>query len=124
MEKSFEISASVIYNGMPDYWSGDGSRWDDDKGCLFAYYSPDTTNEDIVQGWLEDFNMGGDFDGKAVAQQITPEELETALRGVFIDGIDFSATFGPSKDLEDFDEDGESPFCIVLVHISEGDDEE
>ncbi len=117
-ENGIKVSAQVIYSGFSDYWGGDGDRWDDDKGCLFALYGPETTHNDLVQEWLEDWNAGGDFDGKDIASEVTDTELEQAIRDVFVDGLDMDSVFGPAGSLEDFDpENDESPQCIILVHI-------
>lgn len=56
------VTAEFLYAGLPDYWGGNGDRWDDDKGCIFAPYGKDTLVRDIVQGAVNDFITGGDCD--------------------------------------------------------------
>jgi hypothetical protein len=56
------VTAEFLYAGLPDYWQGNGDRWDDDKGCLFAYYGAGTTVRDIIDGAVDDFLSGGDCD--------------------------------------------------------------
>jgi hypothetical protein len=56
------VTAEFLYAGLPDYWGGNGDRWDDDKGCLFAYYGDGTTVRDIVDGAVDDYLSGGDCD--------------------------------------------------------------
>jgi hypothetical protein len=45
---SYSLAATYEYQGFVDYWGGNGRRWDDDAGCLFAYLSNTTTVGDLV----------------------------------------------------------------------------
>ena len=56
------IRVTHEFLGWSDYWKGNGCRWEDDKGCLFAFIGPDTTLHDCVDQWVSDFFNGGDFD--------------------------------------------------------------
>jgi len=50
------------YNGMGDYWGGEGARHNDNGGCLFAFYGPSTTLAEIVDELCDDYWSGGDCD--------------------------------------------------------------
>jgi hypothetical protein len=119
------IDVTYLFTGFSDFWSGDCERWDENKGCLFAYYGPDTTYRDLVQGWMDDFNSGGDFDDSPLAEYVTNRDLETALENVFVPGLDFDAIIDAAGELEDYDaEMDESPVCIVLVRLEQDETEE
>ena len=57
-----ELSAVFLHSGMVDYWGGDGERWEDDKGCIFASYDHTTTLHELIDALVEDFEQGGDCD--------------------------------------------------------------
>lgn len=101
--------------GYGDYWGGNGRRWDDDAGCLFAYYSPKTTLRECVDQWVYDFFNGGDCD----TIDATEEEVRAAILEAFTyqgrDDYERGAICDPANDLEDFDEDGESPIWVLLI---------
>ena len=67
------LQATFEFNGLGDYWGGNGRRWDDDAGCLFATYGPRTTLQDVVEQWVMDFNSGGDCD--TFPQDVTDKEV-------------------------------------------------
>lgn len=71
------ITVSHEFHGMSDYWGGNGRRWDDNAGCLFAYYDHNTTLRDCVDQWVDDFNMGGDCD--SLPEDITGEDIREAI---------------------------------------------
>ena len=73
-----DIVVNVEYDGLPDYWSGNGRRWDGNAGCLFASYGADTTWRDLISGLLDDYVMSGDFEGEVWAD-INTEQLEPAI---------------------------------------------
>jgi hypothetical protein len=77
MMKVTGMSATLIYSGMIDYWGGDGRRWDDDAGCLFAHYGPATTVRDIVDELCDDFCVGGDCD--SFPEHIGDDEIRATL---------------------------------------------
>ena len=123
MANGISIDVVHIYEGFSDYWQGDGDRWDENKGCLFAYYGPDTTYRDLVDGWLEDFNSGGDFDGKPLAEEVTEAEMRKALEDLIL--CDRDAVIEAAGCLEDFDaENSESPISVVLVTLETDETEE
>lgn len=121
MANGIKINVTHIYEGFSDYWCGTGYRCDDDKGCLFAYYGPDTTYADLIDGWIEDFNSGGDFDGKPLAEKVEERDLREALEAIV--SVPLDTPYGPAQDLEDLDpENAESPISIVLVSLEKSDD--
>jgi hypothetical protein len=71
------LTATYIYDGLPDYWGGNGDRWNDNAGCVFAYYGPFTTLRDIVDGAVDDFCAGGDCD--TMPEEVTEEMVRAAL---------------------------------------------
>jgi RNA polymerase-binding transcription factor DksA len=72
-----KLSATYLYSGLPDYWSGNGDRWDDDKGCVFASYGSRTTLQQLVEDAVSDFNMGGDFE--SFPEDISDDDVREAL---------------------------------------------
>ena len=76
-----KITAEWIYTGLPDYWSGDGERWDDANGCLFAFYGNGSTLRDIVDNAI---CAGGDCD--TLHEDVTEDDIRSAiLDGCFND---------------------------------------
>ena len=71
------VTAEFLYAGLPDFWGGNSDRWDDDKGCLFAYYGKGTTVRDIIDGMVHDFLGGGDCD--SLPDEVTDEMVRAAL---------------------------------------------
>ena len=76
-----KIKVSHEYSGMPDYWGGNGRRWDDDAGCLFAYYGRNTSLRDCVDQWVDEFFNGGDCD--SLPHNITENDLRDAILEAF-----------------------------------------
>jgi len=78
-----KLTATYLYSGMPDYWGGDGRRWDDDAGCVFAYYSTDTTLRDLIDSAVSDWFDNGDFitnDPEFDAwEDVTEDDVRAAL---------------------------------------------
>ena len=120
MSKTLTIDAVHLFSGFSDYWSGDGERWEANKGCLFAHYGRETTYQDLIDGWVEDFNMGGDLDDSPLAENLTDEALREALREIFVEDLDMDSVVEGAQYLdEDWDEENdESPVHIVLVRLS------
>lgn len=77
MSKEALVTAEFLYSGFPDFWGGNGDRWDDDKGCLFAGYGKGTTVRDIVQDAVNDFLTGGDCD--SLPEEVNCETIREAL---------------------------------------------
>lgn len=71
------VTASFEFNGMPDYWGGNGARWDDNKGCVFSYYGAHTTLREIIDGAVDDFFSGGDCD--SFPEDVSCEMVREAL---------------------------------------------
>lgn len=78
-----KLTATHLYNGLPDYWSGDGRRWDDDAGCLFAYYNGRTTLRELIDSAVDDFCMSGDFEAFCADndpwENVTEDDVRAAL---------------------------------------------
>lgn len=72
------VSASFLFDGDIQYWGGDGDRWDDNKGCLFAHYGPETTLKDLVESWVDD-SQNGDLDEKEAWNDVSSDEIRAAL---------------------------------------------
>ena len=132
-ENVMSISATFEYYGFSDYWQGNGRRWDDDAGCLFAYASRNMTLRDVVDQWVDDFMGGGDCD--TMGEDVTEEEVRKALESL-VDRSDhysgdLSEVYEPTKDtddlfdateeeendaeIEDDSDDCESPIIVVLI---------
>jgi hypothetical protein len=115
------LSMTYKYSGYSDYWSGNGDRWDDNKGCLFAFYGPNTTLRDLEDQLVHDFIMGSDCDQKqafddisesdirkAFQEMLSPDGREDYRKGVLWEG---------ASELEDWSDDYESPIFVVLVEV-------
>lgn len=78
-----KVVASYLYSGLSDYWGGDGRRWDDDAGCVFALYNGRTGMRDLIDSAVEDFCNGGDFfpsgDGPDLWEDVTEDDVRAAL---------------------------------------------
>ena len=81
--EAMKLSVSHEYSGMGDYWGGNGRRWDDDAGCLFAFYGKGTTLADCVDQWVDDYWNGGDCeyhgDGRNPWEGITSDDVRAAI---------------------------------------------
>ena len=132
------LKATFEFSGFGDYWGGNGRRWDDNAGCLFAHYSTDTTLRDLVDMWVDDFNMGGDCDsfpenvtGKDVRSAIMDSLTEKGREDYKTGAIsEFSVEYANVNDLEvgvpldeQVDEHGfdELPVAIVLIEYCDCD---
>jgi hypothetical protein len=71
------VTAEFLYAGLPDFWGGNSDRWDEDKGCVFAYYGKGTTVRDIIDGAVDDFLGGGDCD--SLPDEVTDNDVRAAL---------------------------------------------
>lgn len=114
------LKATLEYSGMIDFWSGNGRRWDDNAGCLFAPYDEQTTLRELVDSWVDDFNCGGDCDSfpdnvtsgdvrRAILDSFTPrgkKDYEENAICEFAYGLE-----------EDVDCDGEFPVVVLLLEI-------
>jgi len=123
-KKTHNVHATFLYSGMPDYWKGDGSRWDDDNGCLFAYYDHTTTLRQLIDNWVSDFANGGDCD--TIDENITELDIKVALLEMLspagVQDYHGDELAGCAKDYRDANteedlanEDWESPFAVVLI---------
>jgi hypothetical protein len=118
-----KLDATFIYSGMVDYWGGDGERWEDDRGCLFANYDHTTTLRDIVEELVEDFNSGGDCD--TMPEWITALDVKEAILATFSEqGLkdyhssalsEWAMDCEPCEDCEDGNCDCETPVVIMLL---------
>lgn len=71
------VSVTHEYSGLSDYWGGNVRRWDDDAGCLFAYYGANTTLYQCVNQWVNDFMVGGDCD--SFHGGVTEDDIRAAI---------------------------------------------
>jgi len=110
------LTISHEFQGHSDYWSGNGRRWDDNAGCLFAHYGPETTLADLVDQWVDDFIVGGDCD--TFPESVTSDELRQAIVNACNDSLD---DLIDHDDWEDWNEDDESPVYIILAEYEEDD---
>lgn len=101
------LTVTHEYMGMSDYWQGNDKRWNDNAGCLFAFYGPDTTLADIVEQWTDDFIGGGDCD--SLPDSVTPNDIRKAILEAITTSLDDKVSD------DDCDEDVESPQWIILV---------
>lgn len=128
MKKTRKITVNLLYTGMGDYWGGNGRRWDDDAGCLFATYGPDTTMQDLVNDWVNDFNTGGDCD--SFPEDIYSEDIRQAILKECLNDkgrADYKANnllgWISHEDFGDEDDDFmEYPQAIILVEIENEDE--
>ena len=78
-----KLTATWIYSGLTDYWGGNGKRWDDNNGCLFASYGTNTSVRDLVDQLVDDFNAGGDC--VSMHKDIRENDVRAALLGMMSD---------------------------------------
>ena len=122
MTKTKEIKVSYEYSGLLDYWGGNGRRWDNNAGCLFTFYGPDTTTRECVEQWIEDFNTGGDCD--SFPEEISGEDIRNAILECFTEQGKEDYYMGnlcePTKnaDWDEYDPDMEEmPMYVILVEV-------
>jgi hypothetical protein len=144
---AYTIETTFLFSGMGDYWKGDGDRWEDNAGCLFAYYGAGTTLRELVDQWVDDYLSGGDCDSFTIDiddGEIRESIVETMLSDSgradyannaiaecaieYADANDIVASDDDDDDDDDdfgddFD-DGESPVAIILVKIVVDDDDD
>lgn len=119
-----KVRATYLYSGLSDYWGGDGRRWDNDAGCVFAYYDGSTTLGDLFDQMIDDFHMGGDFlpgdNGEDVWEDITDEDIHEALMGCLnAVGRRNYENDVPWDDSVECDENSEYPVCIFLLELED-----
>lgn len=123
------VSASFIYSGLSDYWSGDGARWDDNKGCLFASFGPATTLKELIDALADDYTSGGDCDEKPAFEEVSREDVLSALLTMLSDEgrRDYETgalcKWASQLNANDWDEDGESPQVIVMLTVEPAEEE-
>jgi hypothetical protein len=113
-DSGYTVDATFLYSGMIDYWGGDGDRWDDNAGCLFAHYGPASTLRDIIDDLVNDFIAGGDCD--TLPEEVTDSDIRKALIEMLSDQGNGLKPGHPIDDLDDF---GEVPVVIVLIRVSQ-----
>ena len=120
-QPTHDVSAELIYTGAPDYWQGNGDRWDDANGCLFAYYDCHTTIGQMIGNWIDDYNNGGDCDN--LPESVTEIMIRTALVSLINPPATSNSLFAPDcevdYDADDSDDRYDSPFAIVLIRTWE-----
>lgn len=135
-----KVRARYEFSGLPDYWGGNGRRWDDNAGCVFAYYDGRTTLRDLIDSAVDDFCMGGDFEPRCSDcdpwADITEDDVRAALLDCLTDSgradyesgaiaecaADYAAINGFDEDCEPDYEYCDSPVCIFLLEIVEDDE--
>tara|TARA_R100001086_G_scaffold157207_1_gene84111 strand:- start:267 stop:638 length:372 start_codon:yes stop_codon:yes gene_type:complete len=122
MTKTKEIKVSYEYSGLLDYWGGNGRRWDNNAGCLFTFYGPDTTTWECVEQWIEDFNTGGDCD--SFPEEISGEDIRNAILECFTEQGKEDYYMGnlcePTRNSQwdEYDPDMEEmPMYVILVEV-------
>jgi len=71
------LSASLIFSGYSDYWSGASNRGRG-GGCAFAYYDADTTLKDIVDQWVED-SWSNEYDFEDCPESVTSDDIRDCI---------------------------------------------
>ena len=118
------------FSGMGDYWGGNGRRWDNDAGCLFAHYGAGTTLRDCVDQWVDDFWNGGDCD--SLPNNVDSSDVRDAIlaslteqgRADYDSGAvaECAAEYAEINGIDEDDEDDdccESPIWVILVEVEE-----
>lgn len=125
-----KITVTHEYAGLLDYWGGNGRRFDNDAGCLFAGYGAGTTLRDCVDQWCDDFWMGGDCD--SFPDDVSQDDIRTTIlasltrqgRDDYESGAlaecaaDYGAINGIHDQDHDFEDCGDSPVWVILVEIT------
>lgn len=139
-----KLNVSFEYSGFADYWSGNGRRWDDNAGCLFAYYGPRTTMRELVDQHIEDFNSGGDTVEKEAFDQFSDEDVRAAILDMLTTegrqdydnnaicefALELAKENGIDPEAEEDEEaerdllGDESPVVILLIEVEEDEDDE
>jgi hypothetical protein len=112
------MRATFLYQGLPDYWGGDGRRWDDDAGCLFYCYDNRTTVRELIDGLVADFNSGGDCD--SFPEDVGCSDVRAALLDMLSPkGLGDYHGDRPFEGAVDVDPDQEDlPAVIVLLELN------
>lgn len=121
-----KVTASFEFSGFGGYWGGNGRRWDDNAGCLFASYDHKTTLRELIDDLVNDFEWGGDCD--SFPEDISGDDVRTALMDMLTDAgradYESGAVCEFAKDLadanglsddDDLEDWGELPQVIVLL---------
>jgi len=105
-----ELTAELLYRGMSDYWGGNSDRWEDDNGCLFAFYAGKTTWGDLVEEWVSDYWGGGDCD--SLPSDVSGDDVRAALLEELASyGYDLSALCDGAENYDDANALTECPDC-------------
>ena len=121
-----KLTVTHEYSGLGDYWGGNGRRWDDNAGCLFAFYGAGTTLRDCVDQWVNEFCAGGDCD--SLPDEVTEDDVRNAILAALTDqgradyesgavaecAVEYAEINGFDGE-EDEDEFDESPIWVILV---------
>lgn len=96
-ERAANVSVTYEYRGHPDFWGGNGRRWDSNAGCLFASYDRNTTYADLIDSLVDDFDQGGDFEDCPdwVDSEVIRQAIKNSFVGDMSDIVDCSATPKP-----------------------------
>lgn len=123
-----KLTATFLYYGHSDFWGGNSERWDNNNGCLFAYYNQCTTLKDLIDQLVDDFSNGGDCE--KMHEEITDADVRETLimdmldeqgRKDYKDGalsefaVEFADINGLEAGVENEDEFDEYPVVIILL---------
>lgn len=112
------MKATWLYTGVIDYWGGDGRRWDNDAGCVFAYYDRHTTLQSVIDNAAEDYLVSGDFEDSDLWEDVTVEDVHKALLDCLSsDGL--KDYYDGCATVADGDLDYESDNCPVCIFLLE-----
>lgn len=128
-DANHELTATFLFSGMVDYWGGDGERWEDNKGCLFAPYDHTTTLHDLVDALVNDFEGGGDCDsmpewitGLDVREAILGALSEQGLKDYYSGALsEWAMDCEPCEECEDGECQCETPVVIMLLRYESRD---
>ena len=69
------LTASYVYSGLPDYFGGYGCK--DSEHLLYAFYGPNTSLADIIDGLVEDSWTGPA--SESLPEEVTDSDVRDAL---------------------------------------------
>ena len=75
------LSASFMFSGYSDYWSGASGRGER-GGAAFAFYGKDTTLRDLVDQWVED-TWTNDCDFEGLPESVSSDDIREAILDSF-----------------------------------------
>jgi hypothetical protein len=117
------LSASFLYAGYSDYFSGHGCANDAEHSeyLLYAFYGKDTTLHDIIDQLVEDSWSGPASD--ELPEEVTTNDVRSALLDMlssvgladYASGALAECAHNLASDCDDDEDDCESPIFIVKL---------